>query len=66
MELWKDSQRKNMFRDEHGLVLKQNWTELNQIVFKIHSNRIELNCLSLKPNRTVKVVQFYGFKPNHN
>jgi hypothetical protein len=27
---------------------------------------IELNCLSFKPNRTVKMVRFYGSKPNHN
>jgi hypothetical protein len=53
-------------RDGYGLVLEENQIKLNQTVFKIYNNRTKLNCLSLKLNRIVKVVWFYGFKPNHN
>jgi hypothetical protein len=49
-------------RDGHGLVLEENRIEPNQTVFKIYIT--ESNCLSLKPNRTIKVIQLYGFKPN--
>jgi hypothetical protein len=48
-----------------GMVWFWRKTELNQTIFKIHNNWTELNCLSLKPNRIVNVVQFYSFKPNH-
>jgi hypothetical protein len=41
-------------------------TELNQTVFKIYNNRTELFIFKTELNRTVKVVQFHGFKPNHN
>jgi hypothetical protein len=40
---------------------KPNWTKLF-LKFII----IEPNCLSLKLNRIIKVVRFYGFKLNHN
>jgi hypothetical protein len=53
-------------RDGHDLVLEENWTELNQTVFKIYNNRTELFVFKTESNRTVKVVRFYGFKPNHN
>jgi hypothetical protein len=45
-----------------GMVWFLRKTELNKIVFKIDNNGTETNCLSLKPNQAVKVVQFYGFK----
>jgi hypothetical protein len=53
-------------RDGHELVLEENRTELNQTVFKIYNNWTELFVFKTEPNRTVKVVQFIGFKPNHN
>jgi hypothetical protein len=39
-----------------GSIWEENQTELDGAVFKIHSNRTELNSVSFEPNRTVKMI----------